>query len=211
MLAAALSLALTVTVLIALPGPSILFIVGQALAAGRRAAFLSVVGNAAGTLTAGVAVCLLLGPLLGTADWLQKVLSIAGACVLFLLAFSYARQARATVNASHGPEVAQSSESSRSSGPLLHGWAVGVTNPKALIIFGTIVPGFLPSTDHRTIGLLTLSLIPVAVGLVVDSLWVIGASWARGWLTRSDNGLAAVKAIGAVLLFAMGVYLVADL
>lgn len=61
---AALSLAATVFVLIAVPGPSNLYIIGQTLASGRRAAFLSVVGNAVGFAVIGAAVVSVLGELL---------------------------------------------------------------------------------------------------------------------------------------------------
>ena len=46
-------------ILIVIPGPSVLFVVGRALAHGRRTALASVVGNAVGVEV--VAVCVALG------------------------------------------------------------------------------------------------------------------------------------------------------
>src|SRR5579872_6662208 len=43
-----LAFVLTAFVVIVIPGPSVLFVVGRALAAGRRVAVLSVVGNTLG-------------------------------------------------------------------------------------------------------------------------------------------------------------------
>jgi threonine/homoserine/homoserine lactone efflux protein len=43
-----LAFALTAFVVIVIPGPSVLFVVGRALACGRRVAVLTVVGNAVG-------------------------------------------------------------------------------------------------------------------------------------------------------------------
>ena len=45
-------------VLVAIPGPSVLFIVGRALAHGRRAALLSVAGNTTGASLVVVVVAL---------------------------------------------------------------------------------------------------------------------------------------------------------
>ncbi len=43
-------------VIIAIPGPSVLFVIGRSLSLGRRAGVLSVVGNALGTVPAVLAV-----------------------------------------------------------------------------------------------------------------------------------------------------------
>ena len=56
-----LTFAIAAALLIALPGPSVLFVVGRTLALGRRAGLLSVVGNETGMLvqTALVALSLI--------------------------------------------------------------------------------------------------------------------------------------------------------
>ena len=56
-----LAFALTGVVLVAIPGPSVLFIVGRALAHGRRAALTSVAGNTTGVVLIVVAVALGVG------------------------------------------------------------------------------------------------------------------------------------------------------
>jgi threonine/homoserine/homoserine lactone efflux protein len=48
-------------VLVAIPGPSVLFIVGRALAHGRRAALTSVAGNTTGVVLIVLAVALGIG------------------------------------------------------------------------------------------------------------------------------------------------------
>ena len=50
-------------VLVAIPGPSVLFIVGRALAHGRRAALTSVAGNTTGVVLIVLAVALGIGAL----------------------------------------------------------------------------------------------------------------------------------------------------
>ena len=51
-------------IIIAIPGPSVLFTIGRALSAGRREALLTVVGNALGILTQICALAIGLGPLI---------------------------------------------------------------------------------------------------------------------------------------------------
>ena len=46
-----LTFVVAAALLIALPGPSVLFVIGRTLAFGRRAGLLSVVGNALGIFT----------------------------------------------------------------------------------------------------------------------------------------------------------------
>lgn len=59
-----LAFALVSAAIIVVPGPSVLFIVGRAIAAGRRVALLTVVGNAAGVVVQVVLVALGVGALL---------------------------------------------------------------------------------------------------------------------------------------------------
>ncbi len=60
----ATAMALACVVLIAIPGPSVMFVVGRALSVGRANALASVIGNAVGCNLVGVAIALGLGPLL---------------------------------------------------------------------------------------------------------------------------------------------------
>ncbi|WP_145942633.1 LysE family translocator [Corynebacterium glyciniphilum] len=136
MLSAALSLAVTVFVLIAVPGPSNLYIVGQTLASGRRAAFFSVIGNAVGFAAIGAAVVLVLGELLQRTDWLQTALVLVGVTVLAILAAAYLREARREWSGEEqDQETVMVSTSFRRA--FFSGLVVGVTNPKGPILFGT--------------------------------------------------------------------------
>ena len=206
MLSAALSLSVAVFVLIAVPGPSNLYIVGQTLASGRRAALLSVIGNALGFAAVGASVVLVLGELLQRADWLQTALVLIGVAVLVVLATAYLREARREWSGEEsGQDAVTVSTSSRRA--FLSGLVVGVTNPKGPILFGTIVPGFLPSDVATYPALIWLTLIPLAIGPIVDTVWVLCASAARGWIMRAPRGLAVIKAVGGVMLLLMVGYM----
>ena len=73
---------LVALVLIAIPGPSVVFTVGRALTYGRTVALLTVLGNSLGLLCALVLVSVGLGDLVATSDTAFEVLKIGGAAYL---------------------------------------------------------------------------------------------------------------------------------
>lgn len=62
--------------LIAAPGPSVLFVIGRALALGRFAAWLTAIGNAVGTFLLAGGVAVGLGPLLQRSETLLLVVGV---------------------------------------------------------------------------------------------------------------------------------------
>jgi threonine/homoserine/homoserine lactone efflux protein len=201
---AMLSLAAASVLLIAIPGPSVLFIIGQALAAGRRAALLTVLGNAVGTLLVGLCVSFGLGSVLGGTTWLRDTVRWVGLVVLVVLGVGYLLAARRTADldsARSGPR--------RAGDPFVAGALVGATNPKALIIFGTVVPGFLPATGDPRAALMLLSLTPPLVGLVVDATWALAAGAAGKWLARSGRAVRYLNLVGGLLLLVLAAVMAA--
>ncbi|WP_144440150.1 LysE family translocator [Rhodococcus erythropolis] len=65
-------------VLIVVPGPSVMFVVGRALSYGRLSVLSSVVGNAVGCYTVGVVVAFGLGSLLERFEILVHTIKWAG-------------------------------------------------------------------------------------------------------------------------------------
>ena len=76
---------LVALVLIAIPGPSVVFTVGRALTYGRAVALTTVLGNSLGLLAALVLVSVGLGDLVATSDTAFEVLKIGGAAYLVWL------------------------------------------------------------------------------------------------------------------------------
>ena len=66
-------------ILIAIPGPSVLFVVGRALAYGRRTALASVAGNAAGLEVVAACVALGIGTLVERSALVFIGVKLAGA------------------------------------------------------------------------------------------------------------------------------------
>src|SRR5271156_4750589 len=86
-----LAYAALVSVLIAIPGPSVLFTISRALTVGRRAALLTVVGNELGLCVQVVAVAFGVGAVLRAWADALLVIKLAGAVYLVFLGVSAIR------------------------------------------------------------------------------------------------------------------------
>jgi threonine/homoserine/homoserine lactone efflux protein len=90
-------------VLVIIPGPSVLFIVGRAIAHGRRAALASVAGNTTGASLVVVLVALGLGAVAAQSVTLFTVLKLVGAAYLIYLGVQTIRKRGDLVAGLTGP------------------------------------------------------------------------------------------------------------
>lgn len=120
-------------VMLAIPGPTILLVVGQSLGAGRRAALPLVAGVALGDLTAMTLSLVGLGALLAASATLFAVLKFAGAAYLVWLGI---RLWRAPVEEAALPPVTARRA-------FRDAYVVTALNPKSLAFFVAFVPLFL--------------------------------------------------------------------
>jgi threonine/homoserine/homoserine lactone efflux protein len=186
------------TILIAIPGPSVLFVIGRALSVGRAAALFSVLGNALGVLTQAVAISLGLGALIQTSIVFFTIVKLIGAGFLVYLGIQAIRHRKR--NTSGTPIVTRSWWRS-----LLAGALVGITNPKAAVFFLAILPQFVSVREGNvSLQLVILAGIFVTIGLICDSTWVIIATIARTWFARSPKRLETLTAGGGVALIGLG-------
>lgn len=97
-----LAFALTAFIIIVVPGPSVLFIVGRALAVGRREAVLTMVGNTLGAavLLGGISVGL--GTLIAASAVALTVVKLVGAAYLIYLGVQAFRSRKSLVAAMQG-------------------------------------------------------------------------------------------------------------
>ncbi len=194
-----LTFALAAALLIALPGPSVLFVIGRTLALGRRAGLLSVAGNASGMLIQTSLVALGVGALVAESIVVLTVIKFAGAAYLVFLGIQAIR---------HRHRVAAPPEqaSPRSTLRLLgEGFVVGVTNPKSIVFFVAILPQFVDATAGAIpLQLAELGLVFVVLALVMDSTWALTAGVARSWFARSPKRLGNLGVVGGVAMIGLG-------
>ena len=127
------------TVLIVVPGPSVLFVVTRSLTLGRRAGLATVVGNAAGAYVQVVFVALGVGAIVQESIAVFTVIKLAGALYLVYLGVQSFRHRRELARgALHGRS--QPRELRRM---LADAFVVGVANPKVIVFFVAVLPQFV--------------------------------------------------------------------
>ena len=193
---------LAAAILIAIPGPSVVFVVGRALSYGRGVALASVVGNTLGLLTIVLLVAAGLGVVVSESIVVFTVLKLVGAAYLVYLGVQAIRHRQgfraATLDARTPPPLTA----------MRQGYVVGVSNPKAYMIIGALLPQFvLPAAGHVSAQLLLLGLVAVGIGLVSDSAWAVVASRVRDWFTASPKRGEAIGVVGGASMIGLGISL----
>ncbi|MFK0259336.1 LysE family translocator [Streptomyces sp. NPDC090445] len=189
-------------VVIAIPGPSVLFVIGRALAHGRRTALATVLGNLLGCYALVLAVALGLGALVQSSATTLTAVKLAGAAYLVYLGVQALRH-RDRLHA----DMTVTADGKRSDlRTVLDGLLVGVTNPKGLVFFAAVLPQFVDHDAGRIpLQMMILGLVPAVIGLLCDTLWGLGATAARTWFTGSDRRLSTVGGAGGVALIGLGI------
>ena len=197
-----LGFALAALVIIAIPGPSVLFIVGRALSYGRGVALLTVAGNTAGLAVVMTLVAFGLGALVAESVTVFTVLKLAGAAYLVWLGVQAIRHGRF------------SDETGVDAPPLSRrtvfrqGFAVGATNPKAFAMAAAVLPQFVSrDAGDATAQMLVLGAIAVTIGLLSDGLWAVIASRLREWFASSPRHGRRLSLVGGTSIIGLGVAL----
>ncbi|MEU6197082.1 LysE family translocator [Streptomyces sp. NPDC047061] len=189
---------------IAIPGPSVLFVIGRALAHGRRTAVATAVGNVFGSYLLVVAVAVGIGSLVERSVTVYLTVKLLGAAYLVYLGVQAFRHRKELTAAAvrRAPE----GEPRGDLRTVLDGALVGATNPKGVVFFAAVLPQFVDhSAGHLPVQMLLLGLVPISIGLVTDTLWGLTASAARTWFARSDRRLSLIGGAGGVTMIGLGV------
>lgn len=185
-------------VIIVVPGPSVLFVIGRSIALGRRAGVLSVAGNALGTVPAVLAVAFGVGAIVAASVVAFTVIKIVGALYLIWLGVQAIRHRR-----THTTIDAPANTSARKL--LWQGFVVGLTNPKTIAFFVAVLPQFVsPASGAVWAQLLLLGLTFQALALACDSIWALLAGTARAWFARSPRRIATLTGTGGVMMIGLG-------
>jgi len=188
-------------VLIVIPGPGVLFVIGRALAYGRRTAIATAAGHAAGNYAVAACVAVGLGTLLERSDQVFVAVKLAGALYLVWLGIQAIRRRGALAGAMSGEVPSRAGWLA-----LRDGFVVGVTNPKAFILFGAILPQFVNrGAGHVPAQMLLLALVSVSIGVLSDCTWGLAASGVRAWFARSPRRFALVGGAGGLAMIGVGI------
>jgi threonine/homoserine/homoserine lactone efflux protein len=200
---ALLTFAATAFLLIVVPGPSVMFVVSRGVALGRRAAILTVLGNAGGAYTQVLLVAAGLGALVQRSIVVYTAVKLVGAAYLVYLGVQAFRH-RDRLHLTASAEVPTRSNRRL----LLDGYIVGVANPKVIVFFAAILTQFVdPDGAPVPLQMAALGLVFVVIALVSDGTWGLMAGTARGWLARSPRRLAVIGGTGGLVTVGLGVRL----
>ena len=188
-------------VVIVIPGPSVVYTIGRALVLGKKAAILSVLGNAIGVGFQIIAVALGLGALITQSPELFFFVKVFGALFLVYLGISaiWHRKAALDTKVLEAPP--------KTKRIILESMVVGITNAKTIVFFLAAFPQFVTQGGSPTLQMLFMGLLFSVIGIASDSVWAVAAATAREWLTSSIGRLAMVRAGGGLALMGLGIYM----
>ena len=187
-------------ILIVMPGPSVLFIIGRSLALGRRGGVLSVVGTTLGMLVLVVLVALGLGVIVAQSIVLFTIVKFAGAAYLIYLGVQAIRHRKDAAAA-----VAAGAAASSTRRLVGEGFVVGVTNPKTIAFFVAVLPQFVDyGAGTIPLQMLELGVIFAFLAWASDSVWALAAGSARDWFARSPRRVERLPAAGGGMMIGLG-------
>ena len=199
-----LAFGITAFVVIVIPGPSVLFVVGRALACGRRVAVLTVVGNALGEYVQVIAVAIGVGALAEQSVAVFTAMKLLGGAYLIYLGAKTFRE-RSSLAAALAAPVAPRSDRRA----FWEGWTVGATNPKTVVFLAAILPQFVDrAAGDVPVQILLLGAVFAAIAVASDTIWATAAGGVRLWFGRSPRRLELIGGAGGLAIIAVGAGLV---
>lgn len=196
---------LTALVLIAIPGPSVLFVISRSLTLGRRAGLATVLGNATGVYIQMLAIAIGLGTIVERSLVVFTVVKLVGAGYLVYLGVHAIRHRRSLAAA-----FAAKVKPKRARRVMLDAFVVGIANPKTVVFSAAILPQFVNrGAGHVPVQMMLLGAVFFVVALISDGTWALVAGTARSWLTRKPARLEVIGGIGGLAMIGIGVKLAA--
>jgi homoserine/homoserine lactone efflux protein len=165
------------TALALVPGPTVTVIIANSLKHGTRAGLGNVLGTQAGVVIWLAIAALGLGAAIKVMGVWFDVLRYAGAAYLVWLGIK--------LFMSKG-DLAVATDRARPKGSFfLQGFVVIMSNPKMLVLFGALIPPFIPLGADVSKYTLLLGLLFAAIALTGDTAYALLAGRAGTWLSRS--------------------------
>lgn len=195
-----LAFTLAAFLLIIVPGPSVLFVVGRGLSYGRRIAITTVLGNTTGAFLAAAAVAGGIGTIVERSLVVFTAIKLAGAAYLIYLGVKAIRERKSLL-----ATLSLGAASPPGRRAFREGVTVGLTNPKVAVFFAAVVPQFVDrGAGHVPLQMLLLGLIFCGVALVSDSAWGVVAGTARSWFSGSARRMELIGGTGGLIMIGLG-------
>lgn len=184
------------------PGQDTLYIVGRALAQGRRIGVASALGISAGCLVHTLAAALGLSAILATSETAFVVLKLIGAAYLIYLG------AALLLTRNPVAVIAEPGAAISAAAAFWQGVLTNVTNPKVALFFLAFLPQFIaPDSPSKIAAFLLLGATFVTTGTIWCLILALAAGSLRTAITPSVRLARAVSRVCGVLFVALGVRL----
>jgi homoserine/homoserine lactone efflux protein len=182
------------TIMIALPGPSVLLTVAHSISFGWRHALSTVAGATMGIavqlIVAAIGLTSLLNVVAEAFEWLRW----AGAAYLVYLGIKQWRSA--------SEPIAVDTSSVSKTNLLVQGLVITIPNPKSLIFIAAFLPQFIDAA--RPLGLQFAFIVPtfLVITFSVTSVWALVAGKASGFLQGQRAFQSVLRAAGGLMVIA---------
>lgn len=189
-----LAFVVATTIMIALPGPSVLLTVAHSISFGWRPALATVggatVGIAVQLVVAAVGLTSLLNGVANAFEWLRW----AGAAYLIYLGIKQWRSA--------GESVSVDTSSVSRTNLFVQGVVITIPNPKSLVFIAAFLPQFIDAA--RPLGLQFTYIVPtfLVITFSVTSVWALAAGKASDVLQGRRAFRAFLRTAGGLMIVA---------
>jgi threonine/homoserine/homoserine lactone efflux protein len=184
---------------LAVPGPSVIYIVSRSLAEGRGAGIVSALGIQAGGLVHVTAATIGVSALLASSATAFSVVKYAGAAYLIYLGIRRLRDGEEDADPTNGPVPRKRL--------FWQGVVVNSLNPKTALFFLAFLPQFVdPDRGAVAPQVLALGVLFLVLAMLSDSTYALVAGTVRGRLAGRHRALARASGcsyVGLGLLAAL--------
>lgn len=191
-----LAFTLASTILVLIPGPTVLLVISYALGQGWRSALPTAIGVALGDFTAMTLSMLGLGAVLQTSALLYLALKWIGALYLIWLGIGLWRAGGAL-------HVTPRHEATQPRKMLVHAWFVTALNPKSLTFFIAFLPQFMDQSGDFWLQMLIFEATFLTLAFANVLFYALTASHART-LFASEQAIRLFNRGGGALLAGAG-------
>lgn len=182
------------TIMISLPGPSVLLTVAHSISFGWKHSIATVAGATAGIafqlIVAAIGLTSLLNGVAEAFEWLRW----AGAAYLVYLGIKQWRAASEPL----GFDTSSVSKTNL----FVQGLVITIPNPKSLIFIAAFLPQFIDAT--RPLGLQFAFIVPtfLVITFIVTSAWALVAGKASGFLQSQRAFQSVMRTTGGLMILA---------
>jgi threonine/homoserine/homoserine lactone efflux protein len=191
-----LAFAAAAAVLIAIPGPTTLVVLGHTLAGGRSMGFLSLVGVAAGDVCAIGLSVLGFSAILSASAMAFEALKWVGAAYLVWLGIGLWRAPTAALSAEPGRRT-------RPAEAILRSFTVTLLNPKGILFFAAFLPQFVDPGRPLAGQIAALMATFVFLATTIQGAYVLMAGRARHGIV-SETAMRRMNRAGGAMLVGAG-------